>query len=145
MASELQGVRELSRKLDALARNVRGSALRKAAHAAVKPIVADARERIPVNKVNELHKTYKGRLVSPGFAKRSIKAVVKLSRDARAVFARIGVKREAFYAVNFVELGTSKMPRQPWLRPAFEAQQSNALRRFADVLRAVVLKVARDQ
>lgn len=143
MAAELLGVRELSRKLDSLARNVRGPVLRKAATAATKPVLDAARGLIPVNKVEELHRTYKGRLVAPGFAKRSIAAKVTLSQDGRAVFASMGVKREAFYAVSFVELGTSKMAAQPWLRPAFEKTQSQALRRFAEVLKAQIDRVTR--
>lgn len=142
---KIEGVRELSRKLDNLSKKVRGSTLRKAANAAVKPVLEEARNRIPVNKIEELHKTYKGRLVAPGFAKRSVAAKVSLSRDGRAVFARMGVRREAFYAVNFVELGTSKMPAQPWLRPAFEAKHREATQRFAEVLRTQIEKVARDQ
>jgi HK97 gp10 family phage protein len=145
MAAELLGVRELSKKLDLLSSKVRGATLRKAANEAVKPVLEAARARIPVNKVNELHKTYKGRLVAPGFAQRSIKAVVKLSRDTRAVFARIGVRREAFYAINFVELGTSRQAPDPWLRPAFDASRSSVISRFAEVLRTQILKVARDK
>lgn len=141
MAAELLGAQVLSRKLDALARNVRGPILRKAANAAVKPVLDSARSLIPVNKVEELHKTYKGRLVAPGFAKRSIAAKVTLSQDGRAVFARMGVKREAFYAVSFVELGTSKMAAEPWLRPAFEKNQSAVLKRFAEVLKQQIDKV----
>jgi HK97 gp10 family phage protein len=143
MAAELIGVRELSKKLDELTLKVRGQVLRRAANAAVKPVLDAARGLIPVNKIQELHKTYKGRLVAPGFAQRSIAAKVSLSRDGRAVFARMGVRREAFYAVNFVELGTSKMAAQPWLRPAFERTRSQALARFAEVLKAQIDKVTR--
>jgi HK97 gp10 family phage protein len=142
VASELLGVRELSAKLDQLSEKVRGSTLRKAANAAVKPVIADAKSRIPINKTDELHKTHKGRSVAPGFAQRSIAAKVSLSHDRRAVFASIGVKREAFYAVNFVEVGTSKQTAQPWLRPAFDAMQSRIMSTFADVLRKQILKVA---
>ncbi len=143
MASELLGVQQLSRKLDALSQKLRGEVLRKAANAAVKPVLEEARSLIPVNKVQELHKTYKGRMVAPGFARRSVAAKVKLSLDGRAVFARMGVKREAFYAVNFIELGTSKMAAQPWLRPAFEKNRFQALRRFAEVLKQQIDKVSR--
>jgi HK97 gp10 family phage protein len=142
MASELLGVAELSRKLDQLSEKVRGSTLRKAANAAVKPVISEAKSRIPINKTDELHKTYKGRSVAPGFAQRSIAAKVSLSQDRRAVFASIGVRREAFYAVNFVEVGTSKQKAHPWLRPAFDAMQSRIMSTFADVLRKQILKVA---
>jgi HK97 gp10 family phage protein len=144
MASELLGVAELSRKLDQLSEKVRGSTLRKAANAAVKPVIADAKSRIPVNAEDRLHWTYKGRQVAPGFAQRSIKAKVSLSQDRRAVFAAIGVKREAFYAINFVELeiGSSKRKKTPWLVPAFESTRGQQLARFAEILKAQIMKVA---
>lgn len=145
MAYELTGVRELSAKLDKLSAKASGTILRRAANAAVKPVIAEARARIPVNKINALHKTYKGRYVAPGFAQRSVASKVSLSRDKRAVFASIGVKREAFYAVNFVEVGTSRQGKQPWLRPAFQATQSKQLTAFSEVLKKEIDKVARDK
>jgi HK97 gp10 family phage protein len=145
VALELVGVRELAAKLDKLSSKASGQVLRKAANQAVKPVLAAARARIPVNRINALHKTYKGRDVAPGFAQRSVAAKVSLSRDKRAVFAAMGVKREAFYATQFVEVGTSKQAKQPWLVPAFEATQSQQLTAFSDVLRKEILKVARDK
>lgn len=145
MATELIGVKELSAKLDKLSRKASGQILRKAANRAVKPVLEAARARIPVNKIEELHKTYKGRSVAPGFAQRSIAAKVSLSRDGRAVFAAMGVKREAFYATQFVEVGTSKQAKQPWLVPAFEATQSQQLSAFSSVLRDEIMKVTSDK
>ena len=149
MASELIGVRELSVKLDKLSSKMRGSTLRKAANKAVKPVLAKARSNlasvIKHKPPLKLHKTYKGRLVAPGFAERNIAAQVSISRDRRAVFARIGVKREAFHAINFLELNTSRRTGTPWLRPAFESTQSNQLTAFADEFRRQILSVADDK
>ena len=146
MASELIGAKELSAKLDRLSAKLRGSVLRKAANNAVKPVIAAARSNLSsVVKHNpplRLHKTYKGRLVAPGFAERNVAAKVSISRDRRAVFAKIGVRSEAFYAINFVELNTSRRHGTPWLRPAFESTQGSQLTAFVDVFRREILKVA---
>src|SRR5690606_16595791 len=64
-------------------------------------------------------KTYKGRLRTPGFASRSVARKAKVSRDGTSVMVMLGVKPEAFYALQFHELGTSKIPKKPWLEPSF--------------------------
>ena len=146
MASELLGVKELSAKLDKLTEKVRGTTLRKAANAAVKPVIAAAKSNLASvvnqNPPQRLHKTFKGRLVAPGFSQRNVAANVSLSRDRRAVFARIGVKREAFYAVNFIELRARGRVGTPWLQPALEDTQSQTLAAFASVLKREILKAA---
>ena len=147
MAMELVGVKELSAKLDKLSMKVRGSTLRKAANKAVKPVLAKARANL-IGVVQHkpplrLHKTYKGRLVAPGFAERNIAAKVNISRDRRAVFASMGVRREAFYAINFVELSTSRRVGTPWLVPAFESTQGNQLTAFATEFRKQIESVAK--
>ena len=141
MAGGIEGVRELGRKLDLLPAKAAGSILRKAVRDAAKPVIDAAKANIPEGI--DAHKTYKGRLVAPGFAKRAIRAAVSLSKDKRAAFARIGVRREAFYAVNFVELGTAKQAKQPWLRPAMEDTQQEQVSRLADRLKKEIEKVAR--
>ena len=37
----------------------------------------------------------------------------------------VGVRPEAFYAVSFIELGTSSIPKRPWLEPAFRASRGD--------------------
>lgn len=92
-----------------------------------------------------LHRTYRGRLVSRGFAARSLRVVVWLwaklgeGTTARAV---LGVKAEAFYAVQFFEKGTSRIPRQPWLVPALEAMKGTAVTDVGQALRKRILKIA---
>jgi hypothetical protein len=53
------------------------------------------------------------------------------------------VRREAFYAVQFVELGTSKMPARPWLRPAHRRTLVAQQRAMAKSLQRSVLRAAR--
>lgn len=139
----LEGVRELSKALAELPVKVQKAALRKATKEASDLVVAAARSAIPIGV--DAHKTYKDRLVAPGFASRNIKAVVRVSRDLTRAFARIGVSKEAFYAVNFVELGTSRQAAQPWLRPALQSVEGQAIGIFEARFRAAIKAAARRQ
>lgn len=139
----LQGGRELAKKLDELGKQAQGKALRAAVRAAMQPALKAARESIPVGEIE--HKTYKGRLVAPGFAKRSLKVVARLDRTGQKAAAVLGVKNEAFYAVNFLELGTAKMPARPWLRPAFERTIDAQIDAFAKAARKQIEKLARQK
>lgn len=129
MASGLQGAAELERKLLALRNDVPAErVMRPIVRAGIKPAFDKAAATIPVG--TEAHRTYKGRLVAPGFSKRSLRIVTRVSEDKTRISAALGVRKEAFYAVLFTELGTSKMPARPWLRPAMRStirQQEDAL------------------
>jgi HK97 gp10 family phage protein len=140
VANELRGAKELARLLKQMPDKMRGQVMRQAVRAASKPVIAKARTLIPVNKIDELHKTYKGRVVAPGFAQRSITAVTELGKSKLTSWVRIGVKREAFYATQFVELGTSHQAKQPWLGPAFDASQSAMLSAIVSQIRKFIAK-----
>jgi HK97 gp10 family phage protein len=125
MAERVEGLKELSRKLEALGERAGGKALRNATAAAMRPVRKEAKASAPVGVVP--HKTYKGRQVFPGFLKRSVILRTRLSRDRKTAYAHVGVKAEAFYGVQFVERGTSRFPRRPWLEPTFRRSQSIVL------------------
>ena len=144
MAGEVrvEGLKELSAKLAALGETVAARNLRAAAKDAMLPTEQAATARIPVGF--EVHKTYKGRTVTPGFAQRSIKRVAWSMRGAKNIVkAAVGVASEAFYAVAFLERGTSKMPAQPWLVPSFEATQNQVLDRFMASLKKRIERAAK--
>lgn len=141
MSSALQGVAELLKQLEAIGQAAADKALRAAVRAGARAVVKEARARIPVGKV--AHYTYKRRVVSPGFAKRSIRAVVVLSKDKQKASASIGVRNEAFYATQFVELGTATAPAHPWLRPALESSSDEQVKLMAESLRKSILKAAK--
>lgn len=140
MASGLDGVEVLTRQLRALGKLEDGKALRSAVREAIKPAQQMARAMAPVGQYP--HFTYKGRLVAPGFTKRSVRVEVSVSRDKQAAFADLGVRKEAFYALQFVELGTSRFPAHPWLVPAFEATQTKQEQGIAKGLSKAVDKAA---
>lgn len=138
MAASLEGFAELSAQLKRLKEDVRAKVLRNSVAAAIRPALNQAKATIPVG--TEAHKTYKGRLVGPGFASRNLKIVSFASRDDGSATAVLGVRREAFYAVQFVELGTAKMPARPWLVPAYEATKDQQIERLGTALKERIAK-----
>lgn len=141
--SKVYGIRELSQALDELGdinrsewRSVMRSAVRNPMRRIQARAVANIAKISPGKTL--MHRTYLGRLVGRGFASRSIRMIVKFSKQVGSVTAILGVKAEAFYAIQFFEKGTSKIPRQPWLVPAFEAMKDTAV---ADVSAALAKRV----
>lgn len=141
MASQLEGVRELTGKLTEMGVKLATRELRGTVKSALQEAEHLARARMPQG--TEPHVTHRGRLVSGGYALSTLHIEVSVNKRTGAVVATLGVGREAFYAVIFVELGTSKMGAQPWLRPAFEESQDAQLRKIATELRQRVDKIAR--
>ncbi len=117
MASKLLGAVDAQRQLRALGEVAEAKIVKGAVRAAIKIPVNLAKFYIP--RGDEPHRTYKGRLVAPGFSARSIQSRVVVSKQTKNVVGVIGVEREAFYAVSFVDRGTSRMAARPWLRNAF--------------------------
>lgn len=141
MAGNVKGLRELDAKLAALGAAVGGKVMQQALRAAMRPVLNDARAAAPEG--TELHRTYRGRLVAPGFGKRSVRLVVTKPKRGGTFRAALGVRREAFYMTQFVELGTSKMAAKPWLRPVFEAQVAATTDRLASELKARIERAAK--
>lgn len=131
----------LFRQLRQLARNAQGRALRAAVRAGIQPALARARALIPVGvDAHALENT--GREVQPGFARKNIRAIVKVSRDKTRAEAIMGVRLAARYAVDFVELGTSKTPANPWLRPAYNQSRQEMQDAMAASLRKTIADAA---
>lgn len=136
----VKGMKELRNKLRALGPAAGGKALRNAASFAMTPVVQEARRRAPVG--DQPHKTYKGRVVAPGFLSRNIKKKARMLRDKSTVFVHVGMAGEAWYG-GLLEDGTKYMDANPWLEPAFEARKNEVLERFTDKLRQNIEKAAR--
>lgn len=141
MNAPVDGLPKLLKQIRNLSRLDQGKALRRGVKAAMQPALQRARAAIPVGV--DKHRTYKGREVSPGFARRSIRAIVSVSRDKSRAVGVLGVKREAFYAVAFVEVGTSRTPARPWLRPSFESTKQKQTAELAAALREAITQAAR--
>lgn len=134
-------LRELDQKLAGLAASATGPILRRAVNRAIRPALEEAKNTVPIGKVP--HKTYKGRLVAPGFARKSLKIKTLVSRDKQAAAALLGVAGEAYYALQFIELGTSEIPATPWLQPAFEGTATKQQDAIAAELKAGIERAAR--
>ena len=138
---EVEGLKQLSKQLSTLGPKVGSKFLRSALMSAALPVVKSAKANVPIG--NESHKTHKGRIVAPGFAARNVAKKSALSRDKRTAYVSIGVKREAFYAVNFLELGTKHIPKRPWLTKALQKEQFNVIRRFKATLKKKIEQEAK--
>lgn len=114
----IAGIAELVAKLADLGKIEEGKGLRAAVRAGVKPIFTQAKANIP--KSPDAVKTYKGRLVGPGFASRNIRTITQVKLEQGYAKGSVGVRAEAYYAVNFVERGTKKQKAQHWLTDASE-------------------------
>lgn len=152
MASELKGAREFSMYLNAMGKKISGRVLRKAVKTAGQLVVNEAIPNVPVGEQRDgqdfQKETYKGRLVwHPGFAQKNVRQKPFVSRDRKKAGTLIGVAPEAFYAINFVEMGASRQAAQPWLRPAFAAKKSEMLsvltKTMGDEIKKLKAKAAR--
>lgn len=154
MTVSTKGYRELSRQLKAMGAAAGGKALRSAALSAMLPAMKEAKASAPVGNPPYYRKdgsevdpypvkTYKGRLRTPGFASRSVARKTKLSRDKTTARVFLGVKPEAFYALQFIELGTSKIPKRPWLEPAFRRSLPKVNAALGQRLKQLIDKAAR--
>lgn len=141
MSANIVGLAQLGRQLLALKASMQGKFLRASVKQGIQPALERARSLIPVGV--DAHRTYKGRKVQPGFAKKSIRAVVTVARDKASASAILGVKSEAFYATQFVELGTSKTAARPWLRPAFRGTKQQQESGIAETLKKSIQDAAR--
>lgn len=132
----IQGDKELAYKLRALGGAASDKALRSAAMSATLPVLRSAQSRAPVREGSDPKRTYLGRLVAPGFLKRNIARRSMITRGG--VRVDIGPKAEAFYGTQFIEIGTSRIAAQPWLRPAFYSHKNEMPRILGDKLRAKI-------
>jgi HK97 gp10 family phage protein len=141
LSTQLEGVAALTKKLTEL----KGAGAAKELKGTVKLAITEAehmaRARMPQG--NEPHITYRGRLVSGGFAISTLHVETRIDKRAGSAIATLGVGREAFYATLFVELGTARMAARPWLRPSFEETQDAQLKVLADEMRRRVEKIAK--
>lgn len=138
---KIDGIAELAAKLSALGKLDDGKALRAAVKAGVKPVFTQAKANIP--KSPDAIKTYKGRLVGPGFASRNIRTISQLKQSEGIARASVGVRAEAFYAVRFVEQGTVKQKAQHWLTEASEQTVDKQIAAVSDSLQKSIDKYSK--
>lgn len=128
--------------------------LRAALNYAIDPAFKMARQLAP--KGSRMHKTYKGRMVAPGFLSRSITKSTRARRDQKGAAAVMKLKGEAFYGAfvgsgyragrrqkksggGSANLGRA-IPGRPFMKPAVDRNQEDMTARFNDKLTAVLKK-----
>ena len=140
-ASQTEGFEELDKLFKELGSAASGKALRQSVGVAVTPVVKEARARAPQGDV--AHRTYKGRLVAPGFLSRNIGKSTFLSKSKNFASASVAPRGEAWYGKLFssslprpfkTKNGTRDFPEDDFLAEAFDAKKDEMIRRFYDAL-----------
>ena len=146
----IKGLDDINRKLHqlkpALSKQIMSGALKKGA----KVFQAEAVLKAPVSTSPHLLKSYAsaiykkytarqfGNWITPGNLKKNIK--IKLDRERTTkdqVRVVVYINGAAWYG-TFHEFGTSKMARQSFMRPAFDARKEEATKAIIDHLHAVL-------
>lgn len=147
----LLGFEELGRKLQSLKAETAVKVVRSAMMSATLPTVRAMQAAAP--KGSEAHRTYKGRLVAPGYLSRNVKRKVKVYDKYGRVSLRIGVAPEAFYGVTFLDeditvtsrkgksIKPYKISGKRWFKKRFEGDKPQILSRFERFLAARIKKV----
>src|SRR5262245_31528192 len=86
------------------------------------------------------HKTYRGRTVPAGFASESVRQITWLKKGVAG--SLVTVLAEAFYALQFLELGTAYIAAKPWLMPSFVAQKNVMPTQVGAVIRQRLVYIA---
>lgn len=140
MGNEVEGLADLSRKLNELGATAGGKALRSALMTASLPALRNIQAAAPVG--TKSHRTYKGRIVAPGFLRRNIRRKSLLAKDRSRAIVIIGPAQEAFYA-QFIERGKRGYAPHPFMEYAFALSQSAVLTRFKARLAELIEKAKR--
>lgn len=118
----IDGLKELDAALAQLPKATGKAVLRRTAVRALAPVIAEARQLVPVDQ---------------GALKASLKITTKLSKRQQRLNARAvaeGKSSVQLYAgpaalpsAHLIEFGTSKMAAQPFMRPAWDSKKDEVL------------------
>lgn len=149
MPEQIVGARAVLDKLRKLDRRIGGRLITSALRKATTPTQRQMKALAPVGK--SVHRTFKGRLVAPGFLRRSIKRRVRTDKRTGNKVLDFGVRSEAFYAKFLSQgphtitqrrtrLGVRKVKaytlrRVPFWSEVFLRDRDNIARRFLVTLR----------
>ena len=117
---KVEGVAELQRKFANMSGKMQRAVVRDSLRSAARVVEKSARQKVPVDT---------GRL------KKSI--TQRVTVQSAVGEALIGYRKETFYG-RFVELGTSKMAAQPFLRPALDENTDEIGRVFVQALNRTI-------
>jgi HK97 gp10 family phage protein len=143
VSSTLEGVAQLTRQLEALGSLEDGKALRRAVKAGIKPALLRAQQIIPVGTAP--HRLTNKLLVNAGYAKANLRTISTINGAKNVASGILGVRKLAFYALQFVELGTRKMAAIPWIRRALLESRDDCEVALKESIAASVEKAAKTQ
>lgn len=110
--------------------------MRLAVKAGIKPALVRAQEIIPVG--TQPHRLSNGLLVNYGYAKAALRTISTINPAKTLASGILGVRKLAYYALQFIEMGTEKMAAQPWIRRALQETRSECEEAFkASIARAI--------
>lgn len=141
---QLIGFKELAAAMRELGPRIARNTLRRSVSSAAAIIRNEAREKSPVD-TGEMKKDImiKRERDTKGEMSARYAVFVRSGKKSRLAGKKRDVNRDSFYW-RFVEFGTSKMSAKPFLRPAFEAQKENAVKRIGESLDEGIQKAARE-
>jgi HK97 gp10 family phage protein len=142
VSSQLEGVAALTKQLQALGSLEDGRALKRAVKAGIKPALTRAQQIIPVG--SQPHRLTNGLLVNYGYAKENLRTIATINDAKNIASGILGVRKLAYYALQFVELGTHKMAAQPWIRRALLESRDDCEAAFKDSIANAVERAVRD-
>jgi len=120
--SEVIGMDKLLHSLKVFPERVQKNVLSGAVRAGTKPILTEAKIRVPKDTGN---------------LKKSLGVIKRRSRDKTklrfSITPRKGGKNDGFYA-HMIEFGTSRQQAQPFMRPAFENKANECLSAVKDYM-----------
>lgn len=149
MRNNVIGVDALKKKISVIAEETDPKLTAQALRSAMKPMLSAARANAPTGE--DSHRTYKGRLVSPGFLKRNIKLKKLRFRDKSRVGYGLWAQGEAWYG-QALERGRKagrkgkyawgSIRPDPWLGKAYAAHKDGLSRSFkAEMSKRIMQKV----
>lgn len=140
----LEGVAALTKQLEALKSLDDGKAMKRCVKAGIQEVYKAARDEIPIYKyAHRLAPTYGSQLVAPGFARDNLRVISTINAAKNVASGILGVRKRAFYAVSFVNHGTSKQPANPFMQRALFKARDAAEQKLHDSLQKDVIKAAK--
>jgi HK97 gp10 family phage protein len=120
----LEGVAALTKQLEALGSLENGQALKRCVKSGINEALKVARQIIPVG--TKPHRLSNGLLVNYGYAKSQLRTISTINSAKNVASGILGVRKLAYYILQFIELGTRKTPAQPWIRRALLQSRDDA-------------------
>lgn len=133
----IDGLRELDAALAELPKATGKNVLRRTGVRALAPVIADAKQRVPVDD-GDLRDSLK---VTTRLSKRQQRLNAKAVAEGKAS-VQLYAGAAALPHAHLVEFGTANMAPQPFMRPAWDANKDQVLQLIKDELGGEIEKAA---